>query len=65
MEPFFSHSQRLGTNLLKLSDNDMTSIADFYLYVKRPYSRDRRKRYLAHLRSQPAGEAHTRFVVLS
>jgi glycosyltransferase involved in cell wall biosynthesis len=40
----------------------MTGIADAILYLKRPYSKDRRKRLLAHfLRPSP----QTRFVVLS
>ena len=40
----------------------MTGIADFYLYVKRPYSKDRRKRFLAHFFGR---QGDTRFVVLS
>jgi len=40
----------------------MTGIADLYLYVKRPYSKDRRKRLLAHLLPK---DSQTRFVVLS
>ena len=40
----------------------MTGIADAILYLRRPYSRDRRKRFLAHFVRQPS---ETRFVVLS
>lgn len=40
----------------------MTGIADLYLYLKRPYSKDRRKRFLAHF---ALTEERTRFVVLS
>lgn len=40
----------------------MTGIADAILYLRRPYSKDRRKRFLAHfIRPSP----QTRFVVLS
>jgi hypothetical protein len=41
----------------------MTGIADLYLYLKRPYSKDRRKRLLAHFTGQT--ESTARFVVLS
>ena len=41
----------------------MTGVADLYLYLKRPYSKDRRQRFLAHLYSSDS--QHTRFVVLS
>ena len=40
----------------------MTGVADLYLYLKRPYSKDRRKRLLAHFL---APDPQTRFVVLS
>jgi len=45
----------------------MTGIADFYLYMKRPYSRDRRRRFLAHFRTNKNGDQDepTRFVLLS
>jgi Glycosyl transferase family 2 len=42
----------------------MTGIADLYLYMKRPYSKDRRQRLLAHLRRR-RGDEPNRFVVLS
>jgi hypothetical protein len=42
----------------------MTGVADLYLYLKRPYSRERRKRLEAHFQTKKEGEA-TRFVVLS
>jgi len=45
----------------------MTGVADFYLYMKRPYSKDRRRRFLAHfsaLQTTKQNE-HQRFVVLS
>ncbi|KAL3924944.1 MAG: hypothetical protein SGILL_000734 [Bacillariaceae sp.] len=42
----------------------MTGIADFYLYVKRPYSKDRRKRFLSHFLPTPK-DTLSRFVVLS
>ena len=41
----------------------MTGIADLYLYLKRPYSKDRRKRLLAHVTGET--ESTARFVVLS
>lgn len=40
----------------------MTGVADLYLYLKKPYSKDRRHRLLAHF-TKP--DSHTRFVVLS
>lgn len=40
----------------------MTGIADLYLYLKKPHSKERRKRLLAHLYK---ADPHTRFVVLS
>ena len=40
----------------------MTGIADAILYLRRPYSKDRKKRFLAHF-IRPS--SHTRFVVLS
>ena len=40
----------------------MTGVADLYLYLKRPHSKDRRKRLLAHFIKT---ETTTRFVVLS
>ena len=41
----------------------MTGVADLYLYLKKPYLKDRRKRFLAHFVQQQ--DAVTRFVVLS
>ena len=45
----------------------MTGIADLYLYLRKPHSRDRRKRLLAHFsnRFNSTGDDATRFVVLS
>ena len=43
----------------------MTGIADFYLYLKRPTSKDRRKRLLAHFVGFHNSNGPTRFVVLS
>eukprot|EP00551_Chaetoceros_affinis_P012567 CAMPEP_0203682834 /NCGR_PEP_ID=MMETSP0090-20130426/47203_1 /ASSEMBLY_ACC=CAM_ASM_001088 /TAXON_ID=426623 /ORGANISM="Chaetoceros affinis, Strain CCMP159" /LENGTH=845 /DNA_ID=CAMNT_0050551951 /DNA_START=88 /DNA_END=2622 /DNA_ORIENTATION=+ len=40
----------------------MTGVADLYLYLKKPYSKDRRKRLAAHFYKP---DSHTRFVVLS
>lgn len=40
----------------------MTGVADLYLYLKKPYSKDRRKRLLAHFYSPTQ---QTNFVVLS
>jgi len=42
----------------------MTGIADFYLYMKRPHSKDRRQRLMAHFFWRPTNEKQ-RFVVLS
>lgn len=42
----------------------MTGVADLYLYLKKPYSKDRRKRFLAHFARHGQQDA-TRFVVLS
>ena len=44
----------------------MTGIADFYLYMKRPHSKDRRQRFLAHfLHQSSTNQEPQRFVVLS
>lgn len=43
----------------------MTGIADFYLYIKRPYSKDLRKRFLAHFANNLHASQPTRFVILS
>mmetsp|Transcript_5205 Transcript_5205/g.15151 ORF Transcript_5205/g.15151 Transcript_5205/m.15151 type:complete len:1022 (+) Transcript_5205:39-3104(+) len=42
----------------------MTGIADLYLYLKRPYSKDRRKRLLAHIMDKGTDQV-AKFVVLS
>lgn len=42
----------------------MTGIADLYLYLKRPYSKDRRKRLFAHFTEKETDQV-TKFVVLS
>jgi hypothetical protein len=42
----------------------MTGIADLYLYLKRPYSKDRRKRLFAHFTDNGTDEV-PKFVVLS
>jgi len=42
----------------------MTGIADLYLYLKRPYSQDRRKRLFAHFTDNGTDQV-TKFVVLS
>jgi len=43
----------------------MTGVADLYLYLKKPYSKDRRKRLLAHFYHNHHADEQTRFVVLS
>lgn len=48
----------------------MTGVADFYLYLKRPTSKGRRKRLLAHFvqdnhHKKQNNEEPTRFVILS
>jgi hypothetical protein len=43
----------------------MTGVADFVLYMKRPYSKDRRKRFLAHFYKHSGGDETARFVVLT
>ena len=44
----------------------MTGIADLYLYMKRPQSKDRRQRFLAHFHgSNDKSNNHQRFVVLA
>ncbi len=43
----------------------MTGIADLYLYLKRPYSKDRRKRFLSHFTERGTTDEVSKFVVLS